>query len=285
MPYNMSYYQSMDNGKETKSSKIINSYWDINVDPKHPASRKGKILLNNKIYRSGRDKLLAAGLPESDGRNTKVKLKFHTKQSEPSPDDSASRTRIVMGQIRASSQQTKFRLNLNRKSLAVPDSEIETPLNRTDIRSIPKSSSHKTGNKIQICNDKGRKIGTHVRIVTTQDNVQSTKNKELMRHTTAPTPISKIGSSKSKNKQSWSYIIPKKTRFKARNESVRMKVTDKSFLKVKNKVKIKPDIYQRFYNRWNEFKKMPQYDLDKPSVLISGPYIAEKSKQVWLIFS
>ena len=58
-----------------KSNKIANSYYDISVDPKQPVIRKGKVLLNNKIYHSGRNKVKSENTPDDISRNKAVKLR------------------------------------------------------------------------------------------------------------------------------------------------------------------------------------------------------------------
>ena len=65
-----------------------------------------------------------------------------------------------------------------------------------------------------------------------------------------------------------------------------LKGSDIKSLKLKSKfksdkkptIKLHSDIYRRHYSRWKEFKKMPKYDLDKPSVLNSGPYLGGKGR-------
>lgn len=65
-------------------------------------------------------------------------------------------------------------------------------------------------------------------------------------------------------------------KFPKRGKSKHSGVKSKGKSEKKPTIKLHSDIYRRYYSRWKEFKKMPKYDLDKPSVLNSGPYLGGK---------
>jgi hypothetical protein len=154
----------------------------------------------------------------------------------------------------------------------IPVKETETPLNCSEIRSLPKSSSHKQAQKISFKDEREKRHlkNTKQTMVRRSGTIKekSRMGESLSKNVTAPTPIAK------------------RTRFEKKMDS--SKFQESPYIKGrKNKVIIKPDIYQRFYSRWKEFEKLPQFDLEKPSVSISGPYLADKDlwkndKDKWL---
>lgn len=166
-------------------------------------------------------------------------------------------------QEKPKSVASRFRINTKRKSVLIPTSDMNTPSNCSQINLNPKSSSNKATPHMTLHHSgvKDPAEASHVYTGHGSEKLVQEIQKErfLIRQSTEPG------------------VLNKQTRFTKRYDTVTDSDTKEIEVeKFKRKIKIRPDIYDRFYSRWKEFKKMPKYDLDKPSVSISGPYLADK---------
>ncbi|CAI2384980.1 unnamed protein product [Moneuplotes crassus] len=235
----------------SRSDNELSTYCDITVENK-PSGRKGKVLPTNKLYVSGRDKLKSAGLPKGCSRNTNVRLRFYTKTSENQildPDDSklTNNTKLKIYKDHSA------RLSSQRKGTSRNNEIFDNPRFKT----TPKLPAHKeTPNpslnysRLQSENLKN----------TTCVNEEEENGITFFRIKTIPSEKLKTDAIRARK-----YL---------KGSSSKSPMSKGSKGKT---IKMQSDIYRRYYSRWKQFEKMPKYDLSKPSVLASGPYLAGKA--------